>query len=320
MRIDKIAQLVKEQNDAVTFQCWRSDCEMDCDESVRNEYKTQYYRLSNVSYVQSICCVPLPTSLRRLVIIVDSILKVIECPVCTATICPPVLQCQNGHLLCLDCRIRSDKCPMCRGFFTPIRSSVAEEIYSIITSAFQEFRTEGKLRHKIFGNSVLTKTKSYDSYNASKQRKPLLATNKILNKLLQSKAESLENLFHCNSAKLLRAESTDSFNVMNVKSANEKQIRSTDLTRTSKLECTTASDPERNMERKFFGSDSSQADSLLEQQDFVREERAQAEEPVELICQTTPIAVTAPSAINDLWSEPPVKAKSKSLAALFLLH
>lgn len=262
----------------------------------------------------------MPTSLRRLVIIVDSILKVIECPVCTATICPPVMQCQNGHLLCLDCRIRSDKCPMCRGFFTPIRSSVAEEIYSIITSAFKEFHTQGKLRHKIFGNSALTKAKSYNSGNASKQRKPLLATNKILNKLLQSKAESLENLFHCNSAKLLRAESTDSFNVMRVESANEKKMLSTDLSRISKLECTTASDPERNMERKCSGSDSSQADSLLEQQEFVREERAQAEKPVEVICQTTPIALTAPPAINNLWSEPPVKAKSKSLAALLLLH
>lgn len=264
----------------------------------------------------------MPTSLRRLVIIVDSILKVIECPVCTATICPPVMQCQNGHLLCLDCRIRSDKCPMCRGFFTPIRSSVAEEIYSIITSAFKEFHTQGKLRDKIFGNgnSALTKAKSYDSGNASKQRKPLLATNKILNKLLQSKAESLENLFHCNSAKLLRAESMESFNVMRVESANEKQMLSTDLSRISKLECTTASDPERNMERKCSGSDSSQADSLLEQQEFVREERVQAEEPCEVICQTTPIALTAPSAINDLWSEPPVKAKSKSLAALLLLH
>lgn len=42
MRIDKISQIVKEQKDAVTFQCWRSECEIDCDESVRDEYQTKY--------------------------------------------------------------------------------------------------------------------------------------------------------------------------------------------------------------------------------------------------------------------------------------
>lgn len=264
-----------------------------------------------LSNLQSICCVPMPTSLRRLVIILDSILKVIECPVCTATICPPVMQCQNGHLLCLECRIRSAKCPMCRGFFTPMRSSVAEEIYSIVSSTFQEFQSTGKLRHRIFGNLA----KYDDPCSVSKQpRKPWLATNKILNKLLQSsKAESLENLFNCNSAKLLRAE-----HVMSVESGNEKR---TELTSTSKPQGTGSGAAGTGEQSKCSGSDSLEADSLLEQQDFERAQHGQtAEERGELFCQTTPTPVTAPSALKELWSEPPVKAKSKSLAALLLLH
>lgn len=254
----------------------------------------------------------MPTSLKRLVIIVDSILKVIECPVCTATICPPVMQCQNGHLLCLDCRIRSEKCPMCRGFFTPMRSSVAEQIYSIVSSVFQEFHSAGKLRQRIFGNLALTNAKFDDPCSVSRQRKPWLATNKILNKLLQSKAESLENLFNCNSAKLLRAE-----HVMSVESGNEKR---TELTSTSKPQGATAAG-ETGEQRKCSGSDSSEADSLLEQQDFERGEHGPIDERGELFGQATPTAATAPaSALKELWSEPPVKAKSKSLATLLLLH
>ncbi|KAH8416630.1 hypothetical protein KR222_000160 [Zaprionus bogoriensis] len=310
MRIVKVAQIVKRQEDGVTFLCWRSDCEIDCDES-------------------SICCVPMPTSLRRLVIIVDSILKVIECPVCTATICPPVMQCQNGHLLCLDCRIRSEKCPICRGYFTPIRSSVAEEIYLIISGAFEHFRNEGKLRHKIFGNLALTKASGSDAWpcrggGAARQRKPLLPTNKILNKLLQCKAESLENLFHCNSAKLLRAEPTGGFNVMTVEHANEKRLQP-ELTRPSMAKSTTGGEG-----KPCTGSDSHGADSL-EQQDVGRgKSRAGgicSREP-EVSAEPrdgqrgTPIAATAPkSVVNELWTTAqPVKAPSNPLATLLLLH
>ncbi|XP_030569159.1 uncharacterized protein LOC115768633 isoform X1 [Drosophila novamexicana] len=143
MRIAEVAQIVKSQRDHVTILCWNSDHEFDCDEN-------------------SISCVPMPTSLKRLVIIVDSILKAIECPVCNSIITPPVLQCQNGHVLCLECRIRTEKCPICRGFFTPIRSSIAEEIYAIIAFAFKQCRPKGKLRQRVFGNMTLIKAKTCD--------------------------------------------------------------------------------------------------------------------------------------------------------------
>ncbi|XP_062125340.1 uncharacterized protein LOC133838289 [Drosophila sulfurigaster albostrigata] len=309
MRIADVAQIVKSQKDAVTFLCWNSDCETDCDEN-------------------SICCVPMPTSLKRLGVIVESILRVIECPVCNVTITPPVMQCQNGHLLCLDCRIRSEKCPMCRGFFTPIRSGVAEEIYSIIAGAFEHCQRDGKLRHQIFGEMSLIKTKpnSEDCIcrESLKQRKSLLPKNKILSKLLQAKAGSLENLFQCNAAKLLRAEATESFNVMPLEEGcNEKGLEPR-LTRTSMLKCTNdlqqqqqeeqAASDERNAKlqadtNRDSNHNCNEADSLG-QQDIVQRG---ADMPL-VGGQNTVMAANAPSVVNELWTDPPVKTQSKSFA------
>ncbi|XP_015792407.1 E3 ubiquitin-protein ligase Siah1 [Tetranychus urticae] len=37
-----------------------------------------------------------------------------ECPVCFDYVLPPILQCQNGHLLCSACRKQLTNCPTCR--------------------------------------------------------------------------------------------------------------------------------------------------------------------------------------------------------------
>ncbi|KAL7729220.1 hypothetical protein ACLKA6_009678 [Drosophila palustris] len=300
-RISDVAQIVKSQKDGVTFLCWNSNCKTDCDES-------------------SICCVPMPTTLKRLVIIVESILKLIECPVCNATITPPVMQCQSGHLLCLECRIRSEKCPMCRGFFTPIRSGVAEEIYSIIAAAFEDCRREGKMRQKIFGRMALIKATSNEHSicpEPLKQRKSVRPTNKILTKLLQAKTGSLENLFQCSSAKLLHAEAISGFNVMPLEGQSNEKGLEPRLTRTSMLKCTNdlqqlqqAAD-ERNAKLQSdtnCGSNhNGQETDSLGQQDIVQRDG----DLPPIGGQNTAMAATAPSVVNELWTDPPVKAQSK---------
>lgn len=37
-----------------------------------------------------------------------------ECPVCFDYVLPPILQCQNGHLVCQACRQMITTCPTCR--------------------------------------------------------------------------------------------------------------------------------------------------------------------------------------------------------------
>jgi len=44
-----------------------------------------------------------------------------DCPVCFDYVFPPILQCQNGHLVCSNCRQKLSCCPTCR---VPISSNI----------------------------------------------------------------------------------------------------------------------------------------------------------------------------------------------------
>ncbi|XP_017486675.1 PREDICTED: uncharacterized protein LOC108375106 isoform X1 [Rhagoletis zephyria] len=133
LRIADIAKLVQAKSGQVTLLLWNCGSDFECEP-------------------ERLCCAPMPRTLQRLATIVQSILNIIECPVCLDTITPPAMQCQNGHLLCLNCRIRAEKCPVCRDRYTPQRALIAEKIYAAITSAYNLCSTnEDKLRQKLFG-------------------------------------------------------------------------------------------------------------------------------------------------------------------------
>lgn len=44
-----------------------------------------------------------------------------ECPVCFDYVLPPIIQCQNGHLVCSSCRQKLTSCPTCR---VPIATNI----------------------------------------------------------------------------------------------------------------------------------------------------------------------------------------------------
>ncbi|XP_017082579.2 uncharacterized protein LOC108115579 isoform X1 [Drosophila eugracilis] len=194
LRVAEIAKMVKSQTDCVTILCWNSECEKDCDNN-------------------SICCAPMPTSLRRLSLVLESILRLVECPVCAVTISPPAMQCQNGHLLCVDCRIRSERCPVCRDFYTPRRALLAEQIFLTVANAFEMCHTENKLRQKLFAGitrpAVGRQNRITTGQDTWRKRRPVLPTNKFLTKLLEGCAYSMDNLSPSNAATLLRTSSTD---------------------------------------------------------------------------------------------------------------
>ncbi|XP_017131419.1 uncharacterized protein LOC108148739 [Drosophila elegans] len=191
LRVAEIAKMVKSQKDGVTILCWNSECEKDCD-------------------INSICCAPMPTSLRRLSLVLESILRLVECPVCGVTISPPAMQCQNGHLLCVDCRIRSERCPVCRDFYTPRRALLAEQIFLTIANAFEMCRSEDKLRQKLFAGITRPvagrqdRTSRIAGQDTWQKRRPVLPTNRFLTKLLEGCAYSMDNLSPANAATLLR--------------------------------------------------------------------------------------------------------------------
>ena len=56
-----------------------------------------------------------------------------ECPVCFEYVLPPILQCQNGHLVCQSCRQRITSCPTCRiQITTNIRNLQMEKLASTV--------------------------------------------------------------------------------------------------------------------------------------------------------------------------------------------
>ncbi|KFM63131.1 E3 ubiquitin-protein ligase SIAH1-like [Stegodyphus dumicola] len=55
-----------------------------------------------------------------------------ECPVCFDYVLPPILQCQNGHLVCASCRLKLTCCPSCRGPIGNIRNLAMEKVATTV--------------------------------------------------------------------------------------------------------------------------------------------------------------------------------------------
>ncbi|KAJ1262462.1 hypothetical protein BS78_09G109500 [Paspalum vaginatum] len=58
-----------------------------------------------------------------------SVHELLECPVCTNSMFPPIHQCQNGHTLCSTCKARvHNRCPTCRQELGDIRCLALEKV------------------------------------------------------------------------------------------------------------------------------------------------------------------------------------------------
>ncbi|XP_053673809.1 uncharacterized protein LOC128724066 [Anopheles nili] len=189
MRIAEVAGLVRSKTDIVTLLLWSTGMEPACNP-------------------ESLCCGPMPINLERLTASLQTIVAALECPVCFDTIPPPVFQCQNGHLVCARCRVRADRCAICRERYTVGRSLLAEQVYRSITEAFNlREGSDGRLRERLFG-ARCTRTPSARGGAAGERRKspygsdshlsgtgrPLHShTHKFLARIM-GKASSVDNL------------------------------------------------------------------------------------------------------------------------------
>ncbi|KAG8233415.1 hypothetical protein J437_LFUL013409 [Ladona fulva] len=63
----------------------------------------------------------------------QSLISLLECPVCLEYVFPPINQCKRGHLVCANCKPQLNNCPSCRSRFTETRNlameKVAEKLY-----------------------------------------------------------------------------------------------------------------------------------------------------------------------------------------------
>ena len=55
-----------------------------------------------------------------------SLLKQLECPVCSKYMCPPIILCANGHNICNICRQKVSQCPKCLKQFVDSRNLALE--------------------------------------------------------------------------------------------------------------------------------------------------------------------------------------------------
>ncbi|XP_063839456.1 uncharacterized protein LOC135088549 isoform X2 [Ostrinia nubilalis] len=58
----------------------------------------------------------------------QSLLRLLECPVCLEWMEPPMSQCRRGHLVCGRCRARLASCPVCRTTFSSVRNRAMEGV------------------------------------------------------------------------------------------------------------------------------------------------------------------------------------------------
>uniref|UniRef100_A0A8W7PU17 PDZ domain-containing protein n=1 Tax=Anopheles coluzzii TaxID=1518534 RepID=A0A8W7PU17_ANOCL len=187
MRIAEVAGMVRAKADIVTLLLWSTGMEPACNP-------------------ESLCCGPMPINLERLTASMQTIVAALECPVCFDTIPPPVFQCQNGHLVCSRCRVRAERCAICRERYTVGRSLLAEQVYQSITEAFNlREGADGKLRERLFGARCTRQPKRASSCDRKKSPygsdshlvpsgRPIHShTHKFLARIM-GKASSVDNL------------------------------------------------------------------------------------------------------------------------------
>ncbi|XP_026729422.1 uncharacterized protein LOC113495044 isoform X2 [Trichoplusia ni] len=62
----------------------------------------------------------------------QSLLRLLECPVCLEWMEPPISQCRRGHLVCSRCRARLASCPVCRTTFSSVRNRAMEGVAEML--------------------------------------------------------------------------------------------------------------------------------------------------------------------------------------------
>lgn len=154
----------------------------------------------------------------------STILAFLECPVCLDTIPPPTYQCDNGHLMCMRCRARSERCPICRLRLNKGRSLISDQVYNAFTQAFnlkedpEESRT-AKLQ-QIF--KLRTKNKNVPDIKVTH----FTQTNRLLSRIL-GKSSSDDNLASSSNKEFPNTKQSLLSNELKTKSLSSNEINCT---------------------------------------------------------------------------------------------
>ncbi|XP_077251313.1 E3 ubiquitin-protein ligase SINAT5-like [Tasmannia lanceolata] len=99
------------------IECISSSDGMEEDETHHHPFSKPY----NISIPPAILPAIIPPA--------TSVHELLECPVCTNSMYPPIHQCHNGHTLCSTCKSRvHNRCPTCRQELGDIRCLALEKV------------------------------------------------------------------------------------------------------------------------------------------------------------------------------------------------
>ncbi|XP_011703602.1 PREDICTED: uncharacterized protein LOC105459351 [Wasmannia auropunctata] len=151
---------------------------------------------------------PLPNVARNLANALSGTVHALECPICLESAAPPVSQCVHGHILCVVCRPKTTRCPICRVRLGQGRCLLADKLHRTLRDAFNIDNAETtnktpvttsrcNLRDQLFGKSSKRQEET-PIVNRSKNNCATLKPRQfLLARLLlggREKAASVDNL------------------------------------------------------------------------------------------------------------------------------
>ncbi|XP_014475800.1 PREDICTED: uncharacterized protein LOC106745059 [Dinoponera quadriceps] len=84
---------------------------------------------------------PLPDITKNLVSALSGMIRALECPICFETAAPPVSQCVHGHILCVVCRPKMTRCPICRARLGQGRCLLADNLHRVLRDTYFDATT-----------------------------------------------------------------------------------------------------------------------------------------------------------------------------------
>ncbi|EZA55569.1 hypothetical protein DMN91_008843 [Ooceraea biroi] len=150
---------------------------------------------------------PLPDVARNLASAVSGTVRALECPICLESAAPPVSQCVHGHILCVVCRPKTTRCPVCRVRLGQGRCLLADKLHRVLRDTFNvngmtdEAQGAGapdrsNLRDQLFGRNKCKKQEAAPTASRARGNCTLKPRQFLLTRLLggREKAASADNL------------------------------------------------------------------------------------------------------------------------------
>lgn len=128
-----------------------------------------------------------------------------ECPICLESAAPPVSQCVHGHILCVVCRPKTTRCPICRVRLGQGRCLLADKLHKVLRDTFNIDNNKESvttdcynLRDQLFGKGSKKQETPIQEAKRSKSNSAMLKPRQfLLARLLlggREKAASVDNL------------------------------------------------------------------------------------------------------------------------------